>query len=301
MKIYLATYAETYDFIQQAIESSEYVDLTVYRADYFNMNEPILSQIIEGIKKADIIIADISNENPNVFYEIGIAHSFNKPVVILSQSDNFNRYSLILNRFYKYDKSANGIKNLSFYLMQILKNPNEIEDLKPLETSSKTLNFNDIKNDNNRLRQIFQLKGINRYREFENWIYELLTEIPNWEVQHSARQKDVEYDFIVWNSTSDKELEGLGNPIPIELKATKTIENNLIHSLASKANIQGFKSFILITTAEILPRNEKLIKNLKQFSGVSIIIIDIKDLEKIQNSRDMFETIKKSFREYFTY
>lgn len=302
MKIYLATHTKPYDCIQQALESiSDLFNLTVYRADLFNMNEPILSQIIEGIKKADLVIADISNENPNVFYEIGIAHAANKPVIILSQSDNFNKFSLLLNRFYKYDKSSDGIKNLSFYLKQVIRNPNEIEELKPLRVKNKILDFNEVNYSDNRLGQILQLTGVNRYREFENWIYELLIEIPGWDVQHSARQRDVEYDFIVWNSTGDRELEGLGNPIPIELKATKTIQNSLIHSLASKAILQGFKSFILITTAELLTSNENLIRNLKSHSGMSILVIGIRELEKIQNSKDMFETIKKSHRQYFTY
>src|SRR3954451_6292414 len=32
------------------------------------------SRISEGIRRADLIVADITGKNPNVFYELGIAH-----------------------------------------------------------------------------------------------------------------------------------------------------------------------------------------------------------------------------------
>ena len=33
-----------------------------------------------------IIIADLSTSNPNVYYELGIAHTLNKPVILLTQN-----------------------------------------------------------------------------------------------------------------------------------------------------------------------------------------------------------------------
>ena len=45
----------------------------------------ILKDIIAGIYQADVIIADLTGLNPNVFYELGIAHAMDKKVIILTQ------------------------------------------------------------------------------------------------------------------------------------------------------------------------------------------------------------------------
>ncbi len=55
------------------------------RADDIYTATPILSDIINEIKSASIIIADITPDNPNVFYELGFAHALNKPTIVLSE------------------------------------------------------------------------------------------------------------------------------------------------------------------------------------------------------------------------
>lgn len=45
----------------------------------------ILERIYNQIAKADIIIADMSGRNPNVFYETGYAHALDKQVILLTQ------------------------------------------------------------------------------------------------------------------------------------------------------------------------------------------------------------------------
>ena len=41
--------------------------------------------IWRSINEARIVIADITGGNPNVFYEIGIAHTIGKDVILISQ------------------------------------------------------------------------------------------------------------------------------------------------------------------------------------------------------------------------
>ena len=45
----------------------------------------LLDKIIGYIKEADLIIADISGRNPNVFYELGIAQALGKQVILITK------------------------------------------------------------------------------------------------------------------------------------------------------------------------------------------------------------------------
>ena len=75
-------YNELYrDVIKPICESYDYECI---RADEFYQTSLILNDIINSIKEASIIIADITPDNPNVFYEVGYAHALNKPLILLS-------------------------------------------------------------------------------------------------------------------------------------------------------------------------------------------------------------------------
>lgn len=47
----------------------------------------ILADIISPIYNAEIILADLTGLNPNVMYELGIAHSFNKKTIVITRDD----------------------------------------------------------------------------------------------------------------------------------------------------------------------------------------------------------------------
>ena len=65
--------------VQQA-----FPDMTVERGDDRVLTRPILEKIADFIKQADVVIADCSGRNANVFYELGIAHALEKPVVLIT-------------------------------------------------------------------------------------------------------------------------------------------------------------------------------------------------------------------------
>ena len=46
----------------------------------------ILKDIVQMIYDADVVIADLTDLNSNVFYELGVAHAFNKKVVLITQN-----------------------------------------------------------------------------------------------------------------------------------------------------------------------------------------------------------------------
>jgi hypothetical protein len=54
------------------------------RADELFTTGSVVEQIWEQIEKAKLLLADLTGKNPNVFYELGLAHAAHKPVVFAS-------------------------------------------------------------------------------------------------------------------------------------------------------------------------------------------------------------------------
>jgi hypothetical protein len=60
--------------------------MSAARGDDFFAAKAIVSDIWNAIYSSRIVIADCTGRNPNVFYEIGIAHTIGKPTVLISQN-----------------------------------------------------------------------------------------------------------------------------------------------------------------------------------------------------------------------
>lgn len=67
--------------IIKPVFAEHYPDFEIVRADTISAPGLIDTQIIEPLLDADLVIADITTLNPNVFYEIGIRHVVQKPIV----------------------------------------------------------------------------------------------------------------------------------------------------------------------------------------------------------------------------
>jgi hypothetical protein len=86
------------------------------RADEIINNKSIMSDIWNSICKSRLIIADITFFNPNVMYELGIAHTIGKEVILINQKNKrkskfpFDIYHI---RRITYDNSATGGVTLS--------------------------------------------------------------------------------------------------------------------------------------------------------------------------------------------
>jgi len=58
------------------------------RVDEQDFTESILERVYNQISKADIIVAEMTGRNPNVFYEVGYSHALNKQVILLTRDAN---------------------------------------------------------------------------------------------------------------------------------------------------------------------------------------------------------------------
>lgn len=59
--------------------------LTVRRGDTSVLTKALMDKVEDEIRAADLIVGDITDANPNVFYELGIAHALGKPVIFMTQ------------------------------------------------------------------------------------------------------------------------------------------------------------------------------------------------------------------------
>lgn len=68
------------DIIQPVFEG-HFPDFDVSRSDTISDPGRIDTQIIDALLNVDLVVADLSTLNPNAFYEIGIRHTIQKPII----------------------------------------------------------------------------------------------------------------------------------------------------------------------------------------------------------------------------
>jgi len=77
--------------------------LSCIRADDIYSTGIIIEEIWDKIQEAQVIIADATGRNPNVFYEIGLAHAIGKEVIIITQTMDDVPFDLRHRRVIIYD------------------------------------------------------------------------------------------------------------------------------------------------------------------------------------------------------
>jgi hypothetical protein len=86
--------------------------------------ESMLDRIYVQINKADLLIADMTGRNPNVFYEVGYAHALGKRVILLTQETGDIPFDLQHRQHIVYGGSIATLqeeltKHVSFELEQL--------------------------------------------------------------------------------------------------------------------------------------------------------------------------------------
>jgi len=76
------------------------------RADDLYRPSSIVHDIWQYTKECEIVLADLTGKNPNVLYELGLAHAIGKPVVLIVEKMEDIPYDLRALRIIEYDKNA---------------------------------------------------------------------------------------------------------------------------------------------------------------------------------------------------
>ena len=98
---------EIYDIIKEVCNN---LDVNLNRADEILGSQSIYNDIITNIIESDIIIADITVKNANVFYELGYAHALKKNVILIRQPHDNVPFDIAQFRYIEYELSFKKAK-----------------------------------------------------------------------------------------------------------------------------------------------------------------------------------------------
>lgn len=88
-------------------------DLYCRKADDIWENPSIIQDVVSLIDRSRIVICDCADRNPNVFYEIGIAHTLGRGVILITQSENDIPFDVGHLRYIPYLNNGEGRADLS--------------------------------------------------------------------------------------------------------------------------------------------------------------------------------------------
>ncbi|MGD8594976.1 MAG: hypothetical protein PVF82_19265 [Gammaproteobacteria bacterium] len=76
----------------------------------------IMNRVWRDIRKSDVIIADVTDQNPNVFYEMGLAHALGKTIIMIKQKSSVAvPFDVSNHKYYEYD--LNKLDELKAWLV----------------------------------------------------------------------------------------------------------------------------------------------------------------------------------------
>jgi nucleoside 2-deoxyribosyltransferase len=104
------------------------LDLQCTRGDEDFIKGSVLKYILNKIMSSSIIIANLNGRNPNVYYELGIAHSLGKPVILITNESNLKNipFDLQSNKLILYNTKQELTNSLTNALARTFVENNKI-------------------------------------------------------------------------------------------------------------------------------------------------------------------------------
>lgn len=116
-----------YGVIKQGLNKAGYI---CNRVDEIGGATPIINKILTEILQSRYIIADLTDCNPNVFYELGIAHSFKEAqnIIILKQQGSKVPFDITHLTYIEYD--PNNVKYLTSAILKEISTNSYLADFR---------------------------------------------------------------------------------------------------------------------------------------------------------------------------
>jgi hypothetical protein len=94
---------------------------SIKRGDDFFTTQEVIGDIWTALLETKLVIADCTGRNPNVFYEIGLAHAVGKRTVLITQNDDDVPFDLRHRRYIHYVFDPRGMKRFEDALERTIK------------------------------------------------------------------------------------------------------------------------------------------------------------------------------------
>lgn len=107
---YTTPYNELYNEV--IIPICEQFKIIAIRADEIYGPELIIADIMKQINESKMVIAEITPQNPNVYYEIGYAHAIGKPIILIAEQGTKPPFDVSPFRILFYENSIAGKKRV---------------------------------------------------------------------------------------------------------------------------------------------------------------------------------------------
>jgi hypothetical protein len=204
--------------------------ITCRRGDEIVGPGSITREIVSSIYTADVVIADLTGNNPNVFYELGIAHCMGNKTVMITQNIDDVPFDVSAYRLIRYNPSLDGLTALRLELAgavseilagRVRQASNPVEDFVPIRYSNVVIRLEDL------VRHECQVAS-------EVWLIEPSIEVDlklfRHVIKENIERRSINYRYLVPETTSVlRNIRRLRDVLGVDEAAWKRLAFRVIH------------------------------------------------------------------------
>lgn len=130
-----------YGTIKKALDEEGFI---CNRADDIMGSPIIINKILTEMLSSRFIIVELTHNNPNVFYELGIAHSFKESaniIIIKQKNQDYSKYPFDINHLQYIEYQPNNLKYLTAQLKECINRNKYLSDFYDMLNIKGIINY----------------------------------------------------------------------------------------------------------------------------------------------------------------